>query len=815
MSPELLPEQVRHSYSPESLHFTCTDELEPFQGILGQDRAMAAMRFALRMEETGYNVYASGPPGTGKTTAVKSFLEIEAATKPTPPDWCYVYDFPERQGAKILTLPCGRGNELEKDMKGLVERARNDVSAIFESDAYRKRREPIVEGLNKRKEALLAQVNEEARQHNFVVQATPMGIFLVSLIGGRPASEEEVLALPAETRETVARGQRELEGSVRDILREFRSLEKTAQEMTQKLNQQVSLYAISHLVDELKEKYHDLPDVLDYLQAVQDDMVENIEQLRPPAPSPMPVPPWVGEQALRKYQVSVIVDNSNCQGAPVVLELNPTYSNLFGRLDKESQFGTLLTDFTLIRPGSLHRANGGYLVLRADDLLRSPFCWEGLRRCLRDGKIEIEDVGDRLGFPSMKMVSPEPVPLQLKVVMIGSPWLYYLLQTHEPEFHELFRVRADFDTRISNTAENIENYFCLFSSISKKNNQKHLDASASAKMLEHSSRLADHQEKLSTRFSAITELLREADYWATEDGAEIISAQHVQKAIEQKVYRSNLYQERIVEMIQQGSLVIDTESDVVGQVNGLAVLMLGEYSFGRPTRISASVAAGREGLIDIEREARLGGPIHTKGVLITSGYLADKYAHSQPLSLTARLVFEQSYEEVEGDSASSAELYCLLSRLADLPIRQGIAVTGSVDQMGRVQAIGGVNQKIEGFYEVCKTRGLTGQQGVIIPASNVQNLMLREDVVEAVRAGQFHIHAVSTIDEGIEILTGVKAGKKLKDGAFQKGAVNERVRQRLQELAKGLRASSTEEPKRSKRKEEEKEPRKDQPPQED
>jgi lon-related putative ATP-dependent protease len=521
---------------------------------------------------------------------------------------------------------------------------------------------------------------------------------------------------------------------------------------------------------------------------VQQDIVENKPVFRAPpeADAVNPFARLAAAQAFRKYEVNVLVDNSGLKGAPVVIETNPTFNNLMGRLEKEAYFGAISGDFTMIRPGSLHKANGGYLVVRIDDILRNLMSWDSLKRSLREKKIIIEDLAERFGFISMKSILPEPIPLSIKVVVIGENVYYQLLYSLDREFPELFKVKADFDSRMDLNAENLKQYNSTLCAVCGKESLRHMDNKAVAKIIEHSSRLAEDQKKLSTRFAEIADIIREASYWAGIEGKRLIGGAHISKAIEQNEYRSNLIHERIKEMMERGILRIDTDGQAVGQVNGLSIIALGDINFGRPSRITASIAAGREGLMDIEREAKLGGPIHTKGVLILSGLMAERYAASTPLSLSARLVFEQSYEEVEGDSASGAEFYVLLSALADAPIKQGIAVTGSIDQKGDVQAIGGVNQKIEGFYEVCKAKGLTGKQGVIIPESNVENLMLKEEVVEAIKEGKFTVYSVKNVDEGIEILTGIKAGKRLKSGKFPKDTINGRVQERLEQLAKGV-----------------------------
>jgi len=558
-----------------------------------------------------------------------------------------------------------------------------------------------------------------------------------------------------------------------------------------KMNRDIALYAVGHLVTDLTEKNKNIPDVAAYLDGVQNNILDNLSQFikgpeeqQPQTPFPLP---WMRETPFRDYDVNVVVDNSNVKGAPVVMESNPTYQNLFGKVEKEAQFGALITDFTMIRSGSLHKANGGYLILPVEELLVNPFSYESLKRALKNEQIVIEEAEERLGFAIAKSLKPQPISLSVKVILIGDPYLYQQLYILDMEFNQLFKVKADFDTTMDRTDKNVEQYAEFVCSLCEKENLKHLDGSGLAKLIEHSSRLAEDQQKLSTRFAEVADIIREANFYATEENSDAVNGTHVKKAIEEKVYRSKLIQEKIQEMIKRGFLLIDTDAENIGQVNGLSVIALGDFEFGVPSRVTASIGLGREGVIDIEREAKMGGPIHTKGVLILSGYLNEKYAQDRPLSLSARLVFEQNYEGVEGDSASSTELYSILSALSGLPIKQNLAVTGSVNQKGEVQAIGGVNEKIEGFFEVCKAKGLTGKQGVMIPESNVQNLMLKEEIVEAVKAGKFHVYSVRTIDEGIEILTGTKAGNRQKDGSFENGTVNSSVDKRLNEMAEKLR----------------------------
>jgi lon-related putative ATP-dependent protease len=806
----LSADKLRNTCDPKSLGIHTTDQLPPLEGIIGQQRAVRALEFGLEIPDDGFNVYVAGVPGTGKMTAVQAFLEERAAREPVPPDWCYVNNFSNPYEPKALKLPAGTGVALQMDMRNLVKQARTAIQKAFESDEYAAHREEILQSLNRRRSELFEKMSEVARQRGFLLQLTPMGLVLIPAPRGEPLQEEQIAALTPEQRQELETRREVLEADLKSSLKLVREIEKEAQKALQELDRKVGLYAVEHLMEDLLDKYEHLPEVSQYLKEVQEDILQNLElfrgQAQPPQSQPaVPMPPAAKEMPFRNYQVNVLVDNSRLEHAPVVTDLNPLYNNLFGRIEKEAQFGALYTDFTLIRPGSLHRANGGYLVLPILEVLRNPFVWDSLKRAIRNREIVIEEMSERLGFVAARSLRPEPVPLEAKVILIGSPLYYYLLGALDEDFRELFKVKADFDTRMDRTDENIKGYLAFICNFCTKVGLRQLDAAAAAKVIEHGSRLAEHQEKLSTQFADIADLLREANFWAGQDGAEVIGARHVQRAIDEKIYRSNLLQERIQEMIEKGTILIDVHGESVGRVNGLAVVSLGDYSFGRPNRITASTAAGSGGVIDIEREAKLGGPIHTKGVQILSGYLHQKYAQDKPLSMTGRLVFEQSYEGVEGDSASSTELYAILSSLSGLPIKQGIAVTGSVNQHGEVQAIGGVNEKIEGFFEVCRAKGLTGEQGVMIPASNMQNLMLKEEVVQAVKEGKFHIWPVSTIDEGISLLTGVAAGERREDGTFEPDTVNALVDERLRQFGEKVREFGREDEGREVEEEEEEE----------
>ncbi|MCI0331060.1 MAG: AAA family ATPase [candidate division Zixibacteria bacterium] len=796
MIPELPPEKLRRTYDPKALGIAHTGELKPLKGIIGQKRAVSALQFGLGIKGQGFNIYVAGPPGIGKMSAVKSFLEELAATRPVPPDWCYVNNFDEPGKPKAIQLPPGRGRKFFLDMRNLIDHLRREIPKAFEGEKYAARREEIVKKVDAERGAFLQELDQKVFKAGFGIQPNPAGFLIIPMAQGKPMKDEDFAALPPPEREALLKKQEGLQEELKGVMKKIRDLERAAQEKLSQVDQEVALFIVGGFVTDIIERYATSPEVVNYLKAVQKDVLENIDTFKPPPPQrPGPeqlgLPPgFMDDLPFRKYEVNLLVDNSRQKGAPVVLEFNPNFANLFGRVEKESRFGTLYTDFTLIKSGSFHRANGGYLVLPAEDVLRNAFSWDGIKRALRGREIEIEEIGERMGFAAAKSMRPEPIPTDLKVVFVGQPLWYYLLHANEEEFAELFKVRADFDTKIEASKETVQEFLSFFCTLCEKEKLKHPDAEAAAKLLEQSARMAEDQKKLSTNFGRLTDLIREANFWAQQGKNSHITAAHVQKALEEKVYRSNLIQEKLQEMTLRGTFLIDTAGETAGQVNGLSVLQLGDYEFGKPSRITASVAPGRGAILDIEREVQLGGPIHSKGVMILSGYLAQKYAQDKPLTLSARLVFEQSYEGVEGDSASSTELYAILSALSGLPIKQGIAVTGSVNQKGEVQAIGGVNEKIEGHYELCKAKGLNGSQGAMIPASNVEHLMLKEEVLQAVKAKKFRAWGVKTVEEGIEVLTGVPAGKRGKDGKYPAGTVNFLVEKRLKEFGEYLKETS-------------------------
>jgi lon-related putative ATP-dependent protease len=783
-------EKLRNVCDPKFMQCESTKDVAPLTEIIGQDRAVRALKFGLGIKDHGFNVYVAGYSGTGRKTAVKSFVEAQAKTKPVPPDWCYVNNFSNPYEPKAIQIPSGKGKEFRGDMKGFIENVKNALPKAFESEDYVARREATIRDLEQQRKKLIDELSAKAQREGFVISTTPVGLLLIPVVDGKPLSDEEMLALPQKAKDKINEKRESLESEFRNTMRLLIDMERKIHEALKKLNREIAFYAIGSQVQSLMDKYSAISEVTAYLKETENDILENLQQfikrggeLESPLPFPMP---WMKEEPYKKYEVNLVIDNSTTVGAPVIVETNPTFHNLLGRTEKEAQFGALTTDFSMIRAGSIHRANGGYLILPVEDLLRNPFSYDGLKRDIREGKILIEEPEERYGFLSVKTLKPQPIPLSAKIILIGDPNIYQLLFGLDTDFRELFKIKAEFDTTMPRTEEKVQKYAAFVCGLCDREGLKHLDGSGLAKLIEYSSRLVEDQYKLSTQFSSIADVVRESNFYAAQDGAEYITGNYIRKAIEEKVYRSKLIQEKIQEMISRGFFLIDTVDEKVGQVNGLSVMGLGDFAFGTPSRVTVSIGLGREGVVDIEREAKMGGPIHTKGVLILSGYINDKYARDKPLSLSARLVFEQSYEGVEGDSASSTELYSILSALSGLPIKQNLAVTGSVNQKGEVQAIGGVNEKIEGFYEVCKAKGLTGQQGVMIPESNVQNLMLKEEVIDAVKAGKFSIFSVKTIDEGIEVLTGAKAGLRRPDGTYEEGTINYLVDKQLKQMADKL-----------------------------
>ncbi|MCI0396513.1 MAG: AAA family ATPase [Chloroflexi bacterium] len=785
------PSELFRRCDPEQFRFETTADLTDLEEVIGQERAVAAIEFSIGIEQEGYNLFALGPYGSGKYTAVSRSLEKRAAKEPVPDDWCYVNDFEERNKPNALRLPAGQGQKLSRDMERLVEELFATIPAAFEGEEYHAQRQSIEAEFRERQESALEEIQKKAEAEGIALIRTQAGLAFAPVREKEVISPEEFMKLPEEERQQIESKIQGLQEELQRIIRQVPQWSREGRSKTKELNEEVAILVVAPLIEEMKSRYQELPEVVAYLEAVQKDIIEHTELFADsdegqasPLAAAMGLPQRQPREALgQRYQVNVIVDNSESQGAPIIYEQNPIYQNLIGRVEHVAQMGALLTDFTLIKPGALHRANGGYLIVDARKLLLQPFAWEGLKRALRAGEICIESPGQGYSLISTVSLEPEPIPLNVKVILLGERLLYYLLYQHDPEFSELFKVAADFEDEMDRNDENNLAYTRLIATIIRKDDLRPFDRQAVAQVIERSARHMGDKDKLSVHMQSIADLVREADYWAGMAGASLVGGEHVQRAVEARIYRASRIEERIQEAILREIVFIDTTGEKVGQVNGLSVFIVGDYAFGRPSRITARVRLGKGEVIDIERQVELGGPLHSKGVLILSSYLGARYAVDRPLSLAASLVFEQSYGGVEGDSASSAELYALLSALAEAPVKQSLAVTGSVNQHGQVQTIGGVNEKIEGFFEICQARGLTGEQGVVIPKANVKHLMLRQDVREAAAAGQFHIYPVETIDQGIELLTGLPAGEPDAGGKYPEGTINQRIIARLEKLA--------------------------------
>jgi lon-related putative ATP-dependent protease len=776
----LSPDLLYRRCDPAQFTFTSTAELDDLTDIIGQERAVQAVKFGIGIRREGYNLFALGPNGAGRFTAVNQLLQRITGDQPPPPDWCYVHNFQDSYRPKALKLPPGRANALAADMKELIGELRAVIPSAFESDEYHARQSAVEEGFKENQEAAFEELQRRAQKQQIALIRTPSGLAFAPLRDNEVISPEQFMELPEATRKEIQQEIEELQGELQRVIRQTPQWLRESRQKMKTLNEEVASFAITPLIDELREKYGDVQEALDYLTAVQTDIIENSDKFLDSGDEGGDAP---SESFPARYEVNVLVSNDQENGAPVVYEDNPTYQNLIGRVEHIAHMGTLVTDFRQIKPGALHRANGGYLIIDARKLLMQPYSWEGLKRALQSRQINIESLGQMYSMVNTVSLEPERIPLQVKVVLLGERALYYMLHQMDPDFGELFKVAADFEDQMDRTPDTTQAYARLVATLARKEDLRHFDPAAVARVVEHSARLLGDAEKLSTCMQSVADLLREADYWAEANGRDLVTLADVQEAIEAQVFRASRIRDRMAEMILRETVMVDADGEQIGQINGLAVLSVGDFAFGRPNRITARVRLGKGEVIDIERQVEMGGPIHSKGVLILAAFLGARYAKERPLSISASLVFEQSYSGVDGDSASTTELYALLSTLSGLPIKQGLAVTGSVNQMGQVQAIGGVNEKIEGFFDICAARGLTGEQGVLIPTANVKHLMLREDVVQAAADGRFHIYAVAHIDEGIELLTGVPAGQLDENGRYPEGSVNQRVMAQLDRFA--------------------------------
>lgn len=790
MVTKLQPENLYKRCETEIFNFNTTNDIKDFSEKITQDKALRALDFGLSMDSAGFNIFALGESGTGKMTTVMTMLKEKAAQEKVPRDWCYVYNFKNPDVPAAIPLDPGQGVVFQKDMDDLIKTLRIEIPKAFESKEYEMQKSKIIDEFQQKQNEYLNRLDEEAKNRGFAVRKAPPGILIVPIKeNGELLSKEEFDAFDEKTRKKTEETGRILQEKLNDVIRVLRDAEKLVRDMLAKLERMIALDVLDNLIETLKSKYETNEKISSHLEDVKEEILAHLDEFRtveePPSPIPflkLPRP----EVSFAKYSVNVMVNNGEVKGAPVVFDSNPTYLNLFGRIENKFLYGASVTDFTMVKAGSVHLANGGYLIIDAMDLLKNPFSYDALKRALKNKEVKIEDVLEQYRFISTAALKPEAIPLNVKVVLVGNPYLYYLLYSLDEESRELFKVKADFDSRMDRTPENMQKYANFIALCQNEEKLLPFDKSAVAKVVEYGARFAGHQEKLTSKFSDLRDLARESHYWAKKAGSEFIKAEHVTQAVEEKIFRVNRVEERIREMIIEGTLIVETEGQKVGQVNGLAVLDLGDYSFGKPSRITAKSFMGKAGIVNIERETKMSGKIHEKAILIISSYLGAKYAVKNPISLSASITFEQLYEMVEGDSATCAELYALLSSIAGVPLKQSFSVTGSMDQNGDVQPIGGVNEKIEGFFDLCKIRGLDGSHGVIIPKKNIKHLFLKNEVIKAVQEGKFSIYAIETMEEGLKILTGMEPGEMKEDGTYPEGTINYFVTKRLTEISAAL-----------------------------
>jgi predicted ATP-dependent protease len=795
-------EQLRREQDPNAFQFDCTDELVPLLEFIGQERALRSLQFGLGVEKSGYNIFVTGLTGTGKTTAILEHIQRAVEQKRTaagtqvPADWCYFFNFDDPDRPNAVRLPSGAGKQLRQQLDELLSSVRRSLTAAFTSEEYNQRRREILEKGQQEAQPLIDQAEKQAEEAGFVLRFSPTGVNLIPMADGKPMSPEEFTALDAARRHEIEARQQPISELIEQVRERLRSIESGVSEKLRRLDRETAEWVVSGAFGEVLKKFNQNPEIVHFLEQLKEFTLATADMVRsqseqtavvPVAPaSTIPAPPGQPDP-FAPFRCNVFVDNSSATGPPIIVEPNPSWTNLFGRIERRAYLGTYISDHTMLKPGSVHLANGGYLILNLVDIMMKPGSWEGLKRVIRTKEVRVEDPMEQYGFLTPQTLRPEPIPLDLKLVVTGDPMSYFLLSAYDEEFWEIFKVKADFDYQIDRTMENTLGYAGFVCACAEREGLRHFEREAVSVIVAHGSRMVDDQEKLSARFGRLRDLVVEADFWAGAEGAQRVKAAHVERAINERVYRLNMMEERIREMIRRGMIIVDLHGSVTGQVNGLAVHDFGDFSFGRPSRITARTFLGQRGVTSIDRESQLSGKIHDKGVLILGGYLGWKYAQDKPLSLSASISFEQGYDAVEGDSASLAELCAILSSLADAPLRQDLAITGSVSQKGDVQPIGGLNQKIEGFHDVCKAVGFDGRQGVIMPARNRHNLMLRKDVLESVRSGDFNVYAVDTVAQAIELLTGEDAGERRPDGSYPEGSINARVDNRLREMGEAMR----------------------------
>lgn len=772
---ELSYKDLKNCCNPNSFKFETTEELDSEGLVYGQERGIAALEFGLKVNSKGFNLYVEGPSGVGKTMYSKRYVTEIAAKAKTPNDWCYIYNFNDPNEPIAVSLPACQGKEFKQTMEILVQDVQKYLKRTFNNEDFEKEKKSIKQKYEEKRERLLAALNKETMKYDFQIKAAPNGIYMLPMVGKKVINDEEFEQLDEEIKKKFEANAELVQAQIMQVIGQIKNIEREADKKVEEWQSNVALLTINTYVNPVRTAYKKYPKIVTFLDDMKRDILKNINYfiaeentnaVGPQAPKPDANKPWLN------YRVNLFIDNSNLEGAPVIMDSNYAYHNLFGKLEYENQYGMLKTDFTMLKPGALHKANGGYIILQAQDLLANQPCYDALKKALLVKELNIENNFEQRSSMVMISLKPEPIPLNVKVLLLGDADIYHTLLAVDPDFKKLFKIKVEFEETAPRNDENILKLSKFVHSFCEKEDCLPLDKFAMAKVVEYTSSLADDKEKLSTHFNEIGEIISEASTWAKISRKKVISADYIEKALAKRIERVKKYDSKYTEMIEENTLLIDTDGYKVGEINGLTVLSIGDYTFGKPAKITANTYIGKTGVVNIEREVDLSGSTHSKGVLILTGYLGQKFAQEFPLSLTASLCFEQLYNGVDGDSASSTEGYAILSSLSGIPINQSIAVTGSVNQKGNIQPIGGVNEKIEGFYNVCKTRGLTGEQGVIIPVQNVRNLHLPDEIIGAVKEKKFHIYAVSTLDEGIEVLTGVPAGKKNKNGKYPAGTIN-------------------------------------------
>lgn len=783
---ELKPQDLRNECDPKIFKFKTTDEVKEKQVLIKQDRTLKAIEFGLNIKSDRFNLYVSGVPGTGRNTTILKMVKEVARKEAVPEDICYLYNFENHDEPKAMKLPAGTGCRFRQDMEEFIAELETEIHKAFSGKDYEDRKNEVMESIKRTQNKLTKNLEKHAGTKGFTIHQSLTGLVVLPLKNGKPIRDRDYAKLSENEKRHLEKIQKEIYGKLHDYSSKVKEIQRKIKKAIAQLDKKIALFTIGHLMDDLKKKYKDSLVINRHLDNILKDMLINLDYFKKgEEPGQLNVIQLEDAKSklLNKYRVNLLVDNCNTKGAPVIVEDNPAYANLIGKIKHYIQFGILSTDFSMIRPGAVHKANGGYLLLQMEDVLKDYFAWEALKRIIKYKKVKIESIAEKYGLASTAALKPEPVDVELKFILVGSPYLYHVFYNYDEDFRKLFKVKADFDTVMEKNRNTLQKYAQFISSKCKQEKLLPFKNDAVAKIIDYSSRLSGHKEKLTARFIKIADIMRETSYWAKADKANIVEKKHVKKALDEKVYRSGMIEQKLQQLIRENTIFVDTDGTETGQINGLSVMELGDYIFGRPSRITAKTFTGKGEVINIEREIDLSGKIHSKGVMILSSYIGHMFGQDKPLSFSGSICFEQSYDEVEGDSASSTELYCLLSSLAGVPLRQDIAVTGSVNQKGEIQPVGGVNQKIEGFYKVCKIKGLTGNQGVMIPSSNVKHLMLEDEVVEAVREGGFHVYPVKTINQGIEILTGIKPGNRRKDGRFPRGTINYMVDEKLAQYA--------------------------------